>query len=147
MATTNKQIEGRVVVDVPVVTSINPSVVGADLTQLADQTSSSLQTSPRTMALFIQLTGSGSVQLQAYVRVSIPDSPTPVDLGWANLIDTGNPGYCGGQSYYFAAPGSYVLLVNFAAIYKQFALLAVNAQGGFTPAQVEEAILIAYDEY
>lgn len=132
-----RQLEGRTL-DVPVVTSVDPGTDGADLTVIADTTATYGHVRPRTLGLFLEISGAGSVELIVFVRISIPG----IDLGWARLVDTGNLGMIYGKA--LPSPGSYVALVNFAGIYSEIVILAQNNVGGVS---VDRATLISYDEY
>jgi hypothetical protein len=116
-----------------------PSDDGLDTIDLADTTSTSAQTRAETTALFVQLTGTGTLQLSLWARVATQDDG---DLGWSLLYDTGNPGLLGGGP--LAAPGSYTFLVNHAMIFEEIVLVksAVSADG-----DAAAAVLINYDEF
>jgi hypothetical protein len=136
-----RQLRGKVET-VPIVTSIpDDTVTGADLSFFADGTAVYSNVRPRTLGLFLQLSGGTSIQFQVFVRVLIPNQ---ADLGWAQCYDTNNPGVLGGTLQPIPSPGTYIFLVNYAAIYSQLVLYAYNNVGGVV---VEDAQLIEYAEY
>lgn len=133
-----RQLEGRSA-DVPVVTALSPSVHGLDLTKFADQTTTFGQVRPRTVGLYVSLTGPGTVELVLNARIKTQEDG---DLGWAKCSDTGNFGLLFGGP--IPSPGTYIFLAEFASIYTELALLAQNNVGGVV---VSAAKLIEYAEY
>lgn len=133
-----RQLEGRSL-DIPVVTSLSPATIGADLSKLQDFTSTSQRVAPKTLGLYLELLGTGTVELVVNVRITV--FPTE-DLGWCQVVDTGNLGLVYGKA--LPSPGKYVALVSFAALYKEMILLAQNNVGGVS---VNAAKLIEYAEY
>lgn len=133
-----REVEGRSV-DVPVVTVVDGSTAGVDLTQLADRTASFAQPSPGRLGLFVSLSGGTSVTLVVYVKVKVTGD---VELGWARASDTGNLGVLSGKT--LPSNDSYIFLVQHAAIYEELVLLALNNIGGVS---VDVAKLIEYGEY
>jgi hypothetical protein len=136
-----RQLRGKVE-PVPIVSSPpDDTVTGADLSYFGDGTAVYANVRPRTLGIFLELSGGTSIQFAAFVRVVILDQ---VDLGWAQVYDTNNPGLLGGTLQPIPSPGTYVFLVNYAAIYSQLVLYAFNNIGGVV---IDNAQLIEYAEY
>jgi hypothetical protein len=127
-----RQLEGAVL-DVPIVSVIDGSTVGADLSKLWDKTAPYGQVAYAKLGLFVQLAGAGSVELICHVKDKV--------LGWARCVDTGNFGLLGGQA--ISSPGTYIFLVSNVGIFDQFALLTNNMVGGIT---FPVCKLLVYDE-
>ena len=136
-----RQLEGKVLT-VPVVDEINPASdpasIGVSLLDMADGTASFARVRPRTMGVYVPLTGGTSIELVCYVFITTPDG----DLGWARASDTGNFGVLGGGA--IPSDDSYVFLLNFAGIYKALVIVAQNNIGAVVVGAVK---LIEYAEY
>lgn len=111
---------------------------GAQTIALADTTASFGHVRPEVTALWVELIGSGTLELAAWVRTKTDEDG---DLGWSLLYDTGNPGLLGGGP--LQAPGVYTFLVSYAMIFEEIILVA---QSVVDSANVELAILIGYAE-
>lgn len=107
---------------------------GTSTLEIADTTASFGRVRPETVALFVELTGAGSLELVFWARGDTQDHPA---LGWARLYDTGNPGIVGGGP--LPAPGKYMFVVNNAMIFSEVALVK---QSVVNTAAVAQAVLI-----
>ena len=108
-----RQLQGQTIATVPVVDSISPSTVGADLTKFRNETEPFLQDNPAQLALYVTLSGGTSVYLSVYVH--------DPDYGWSRASDTGNLGFLGGQA--LPSNDQYVFLTRNTGIFDQMVIL------------------------
>lgn len=127
-----RQLRGQTLADIPVVTTVTPATVGADLTQLANKTESFGQDEPAKTALWVTLSGGTSVELVLYMH--------DPDYGWARACDTSNLALLGGQA--LPSNDTYVFIVQNLGIFDQIVLRQQSNVGGvvISPAQLVEYV-------